>query len=150
SEEIRSMGWARFIHPEDAEENARLWSRSLETGEPFQSLRRFRRADGEYRWHLGRALAMRGTSGSIMMWIGSEKEIHEQKRIEEELRRPNQDLKQFAYSASHDLREPLRGVKIFSELLATRCSRGMDGQGLEFLNNIRLSAERLETLLRDL
>jgi PAS domain S-box-containing protein len=149
-DDMRNSGWTQFIHPEDLEENVRLWREAVGTGEPLQLTHRFRRADGEYRWHLSRSLPLRGADGKITMWIGSSTEIHEQKRIEEELRRANQDLEQFAYSVSHDLQEPLRGIKIFSELLSDRYRPKLDGQALEFLDNVRQGARRLETLLHDL
>jgi light-regulated signal transduction histidine kinase (bacteriophytochrome) len=72
------------------------------------------------------------------------------KASEEELRRANRDLEQFAYSASHDLQEPLRSVKIYSELLEQRYRSKLDGQALEFLDFIRSGATRVDTLLRDL
>ena len=58
-EQIRDWGWTRFIHPDDVGENVRVWQRSIDTGEPFLFEHRFRRADGEYRWHISRALPMR-------------------------------------------------------------------------------------------
>ena len=57
------------------------------------------------------------------LWIGSSTEIHEQKEKEEELRRANDDLQQFAYSASHDLQEPIRNVAVYSEIVAKRYHR---------------------------
>ena len=84
------------------------------------------------------------------MWIGSNTEIHEQKEKEEELRRANDDLQQFAYSASHDLQEPLRGVKIYSELLEKRLQGRLDEKDTEYLEFLRGSASRLETLVKDL
>ena len=47
-------------------------------------------------------------------------EVEERKRIEEKLARSNKELEQFAYVASHDLREPLRMVSRFSTLLEQR------------------------------
>jgi PAS domain S-box-containing protein len=149
-DEIRGWGWTQFVHPDDVEESVRLWRHSVETGEPFQFIHRFRGADGVYRWHLTRARAMRGEDGRILMWMGSNTDIHEQKHIEEDLRRANQDLEQFAYTASHDLQEPLRGLKIFSELLMTRYAPKLDGQALEFLECVRSSATRMESLVKDL
>lgn len=148
-EQILSRGWMQFLHPDELDENTNAWRKSIETGESFQSIHRLQRADGEFRWHLSRALPMRDDNGNIHMWIGSATEIHDQKQTEEELRHANQDLEQFAYSVSHDLQEPLRGIKIFSELL-TRYQDNLDGMALQFLSNVIQSASRLEALLSDL
>ncbi|HTS49401.1 MAG TPA: ATP-binding protein, partial [Bryobacteraceae bacterium] len=149
-EQIRDWGWTQFIHPDEVEENVRVWRRSIETGEPFLFTHRFRRVDGAYRWHLSRAHPMRDRDGRITMWIGSNTEIHDQKLVEQELRRANQALEQFAYSASHDLQEPLRSVKIYSELLAMECREKLEGETLEYLDYVRAGAVRMEALVRDL
>jgi len=79
------------------------------------------------------------------------KEWEQQLRArEEELRRANHDLEQFAYSASHDLQEPLRSVRIYSELLDKRYRDKLDGEALQFLGYLRKGASRMEALLRDL
>jgi hypothetical protein len=77
-------------------------------------------------------------------------ELIERKQVEDELRRANQDLEQFAYSASHDLQEPLRSIKIYSELLTRRYASSLEGQALEFLGFLRGGACRMELLIRDL
>ncbi|MDQ2743207.1 MAG: ATP-binding protein [Chloroflexota bacterium] len=86
-EEIRDWGWTQFIHPDDVEENVRRWRRSIDTGEPFEFEHRFRRADGTYRWHLSRARVMRDEDGKALMWIGSNTDIDDQKRVEHEVER---------------------------------------------------------------
>jgi len=149
-DQLQREDWKDLMHPEDAEETARLWRRSIETGEPFLLTHRFRRSDGAYRWHLSRAQAMRDRHGDINMWIGSNTEIHDQKLTEQELRRANADLEQFAYSASHDLQEPLRTVKIYSELLEKYYSAKLDGDGLQFLGFLQKAAARMEILVQDL
>src|SRR5205085_5781309 len=118
--------------------------------EPLQLTNRFRRADGAYRWHLTRAHAMRNAAGEITLWIGSSTEIHEQKETEEDLRRANEDLQQFAYSASHDLQEPIRNVAIYSELIAKRYHDVLDDQGRQFLGFLTEGGRRLVTLINDL
>ncbi len=70
--------------------------------------------------------------------------------LNDELRCANEDLEQFAYSVSHDLQEPLRGVKIFSELLEQRLSGRLDEQDTEYLEYLRSGASRLEVLVKDL
>lgn len=97
-----------------------------------------------------RSVPLRDADGRIVRWFGTSTDIHENKLMQLALKRANQDLEQFAYSASHDLQEPLRGVKIFSELLYRRYADKLDGEALEFLSNVRASASRMEMLVRDL
>lgn len=149
-EQISDWGWSQFVHPDEIEENARAWRHAVETGEPLRIEHRFLRADGMYRWHLSRAVAMRDPSGRVIMWIGSSTEIHEQKEKEEELRRANADLEQFAYSASHDLQEPIRNVAVYSDLVARRYSTLLDEEGKQFLVFLQEGGARLKTLVTDL
>jgi len=77
-------------------------------------------------------------------------DITERKRAEAELLRANKDLQQFAYSASHDLQEPLRSVKIYSQLLRQRYGDKLEGQARDFLEFLTAGASRMEMLVRDL
>jgi signal transduction histidine kinase len=73
----------------------------------------------------------------------------EQRRANEELARANRDLEAFAYAASHDLQEPLRAVKIYSEQLVRR----YDNQGQEaeqYVRFVHQGVTRMEQLIRDL
>ncbi|MGO4880341.1 MAG: ATP-binding protein [Bryobacteraceae bacterium] len=149
-DQIRDWGWVQFIHPDDLEDGMRAWQQSIATGEPLQMTSRFRRADGVYRWHLNRARPMRNAEGQITLWIGSSTEIHEQKEREEELRRANDDLQQFAYSASHDLQEPIRNVAVYSEIVARRYHHLLDDDGRLYLGFLTESGRRLATLVNDL
>jgi signal transduction histidine kinase len=69
---------------------------------------------------------------------------------QEELLRANADLEQFAHSASHDLREPLRSIGIYSELLSRNYGTLIDQNGGEFLGFIQSAAVRMDALLSDL
>jgi light-regulated signal transduction histidine kinase (bacteriophytochrome) len=69
---------------------------------------------------------------------------------QEALLKANADLEQFAHSASHDLREPLRTISIYSELLKKDYGDRLDRKGDEFLSHIRASAKRTDALLTDL
>jgi signal transduction histidine kinase/CheY-like chemotaxis protein len=77
-------------------------------------------------------------------------DVTARKRAEAELLRANQDLEQFAYSASHDLQEPLRSVKIYSELLAQRFGDKFEGDARDFLHFVTSGATRMGMLVRDL
>lgn len=85
--------------------------------------------------------------------IGASKiarDISRQKRAENELRHANQDLEQFAFSVSHDLHEPLRSIKAYSELLGERCSDKLDEEGRAFVGFVQTAADRMESLTNDL
>jgi PAS domain S-box-containing protein len=68
----------------------------------------------------------------------------------DDLRRANEDLNQFAYSASHDLREPLRMVAIYSQLLKRKYEHGLDAEAHEFIDFAVQGAQRMELLVRNL
>ena len=82
----------------------------------------------------------------------SEDKIAEERlrRSNDELRRANAELEQFAYSASHDLQEPLRQVAVYSQMLAAKFTDKFDGKGLEYLNYCVEGAHRMELLISDL
>jgi signal transduction histidine kinase len=71
-------------------------------------------------------------------------------QAEDELRRANQDLHQFALAASHDLQEPLRMVISFSELLRKGYQDHLTGDGLDYLAFITTGAKQMRQLLKDL
>jgi PAS domain S-box-containing protein len=79
-------GWNGMFHPEDRERAWAAWRHCLATGEPYEIEYRLRRADGVYRWTLGRALPVRDPQGRIIRWFGTCTDIEEQKQTEERLR----------------------------------------------------------------
>ncbi len=83
--QMKDSGWTKLVHPDDLDEKARQWRHAFDTGEPFQSEHRFRRADGEYRWHFSRAVPMRDETGRIAMWVGSNTDVHDIKQAEQAL-----------------------------------------------------------------
>jgi PAS domain S-box-containing protein len=80
-------GWRAAAHPDDLQTHEGKWRASVASGEPHESEVRFRRADGEYRWHLDRGLPLRDEDGNIIRWYGVVTDIEDRKRVEEALRR---------------------------------------------------------------
>jgi PAS domain S-box-containing protein len=74
----------------------------------------------------------------------------ELKRSNGELSRANQDLEMFAYSASHDLQEPLRTISISAEILARNWGEKLSETDAPFLGNIQSASNRMMILLEDL
>ena len=67
-----------------------------------------------------------------------------------ELRRSNAELEQFAYVASHDLQEPLRKVRTFTERVTATESEALSERGRDYLQRAGASAERMQRLIEDL
>jgi signal transduction histidine kinase len=72
-----------------------------------------------------------------------EKKLHE-------LNRSNSELKQFAYIASHDLQEPLRKIRTFSDKLVVKHKDYLDGDAKTVISKIESSAERMQELIQDM
>ncbi|GEM_PF-2485661 len=83
-EQSENWGWQSVLHPDDSERSLDVWTQALQTGEPYQIEYRLKRVDGQYRWHLGRALPIRNREGQIVRWFGTCTDIDGQKRAEEE------------------------------------------------------------------
>lgn len=84
--------WNDMFHPEDQDRARALWTRSLETGAPYEIEYRLRRHDGVYRWTLGRALPIRDAGGQITRWFGTCTDIDDAKRLAEERELVSQEL----------------------------------------------------------
>jgi len=85
-----------------------------------------------------------------MFTLASIIDITERKRVEDDLRRSNDDLEQFAYVASHDLQEPLRMVVSYSELLAQRYQGQLDEKADKYIFYAVDGARRMQRLVSDL
>src|SRR6266487_2054639 len=85
---------------------------------------------------------------SVEADLRSENE-HLEHRIAD-LERMNQDLERFAFVASHDLREPLRMITTYAQLLAERCSGALDRDATFYVGTIVDGATRMKDLLSDL
>lgn len=68
----------------------------------------------------------------------------------EELGRTNAALEQFAYAAAHDLKEPLRNVSLYVQLLAEICQPTLEGEAQTFFKEVVDGAERMQALVDDL
>jgi len=71
-------------------------------------------------------------------------------RSNDDLRRANRDLEVFAYSASHDLQEPLRNITITAQLLERSWAAGAHASDEVLLRNILSASRRMTDLTRDL
>ncbi len=154
--ETKAWGWQKVIHPDDLPQTVNIWEESLKTGKFYQvEYRLLRGSDRSYRWHLGRALPMKDPWGNIIKWFGTCTDIHDRKLSEENLLRANQelskinnDLDNFIYTASHDLKSPI--VNLEGLLLVLKRKIQAEGEVEKMLHMMNNSVQRFKGTLREL
>lgn len=87
ADQAHGFGWSQAVHPDDAPGLLQSWQAALASGHMPDLEARLRRADGVYRWFLFRANALCDETGRIAKWYGTNIDIEDRKRAEEEVRR---------------------------------------------------------------
>ncbi|HLO81275.1 MAG TPA: PAS domain S-box protein, partial [Chitinophagaceae bacterium] len=172
-EEALTHGGTRAIHADDLPKLHEIWQRHRISGQPLEVELRYRHVnEHKYSWFLVRGRPVMDENGNIAQWIGTctniqhlkdissllEKQVHERtNELEElntkleqqavELKISNEDLQQFAHVASHDLKEPVRKIKTYSNRLRTEFQNQFPAGAEKFLEKIERSSERLYDLI---
>ncbi|HWS87679.1 MAG TPA: PAS domain-containing protein [Pyrinomonadaceae bacterium] len=92
-EELRHWGTNGTVHPEDLPHVAEVFTRSIESGSPYNIVQRFRRSDGVYRWFENSGFPLRDADGKVVRWCVLLTDIDERKRAEEALAASEHNLK---------------------------------------------------------
>ncbi|WP_258003606.1 PAS domain-containing protein [Fischerella muscicola] len=96
--EAAGYGWTETIHPDDAARILPNWQRCQETGETYEGEVRYRRYDGEYRWHAFRALPRYDANGQIEAWYGLSIDISDRKIAEAAVQESERRLRRLVES----------------------------------------------------
>lgn len=152
--DVRIGGWHPFVHPDDHSGYLDAFMECVRTGQPFQAEARVRHASGKWRWIVSFAQPLFSPTGSVERMVGSSLDITDRKqaqsaleRYTQQLRQSNQALEDFAFVASHDLREPIRKVQAFSNQLAHQAADRLDQSELDYLERMDQAARRMQTML---
>lgn len=139
TEEIVGHGWQAFIHPDDLQNCLNKWIRALETGTEYVVEFRLKFKNGDYVWHLARALPY-AENREITLWLGTNTNIDLQKTNE-------QRKDEFLSIASHELKTPLTSIKAYNQIV----QKISDPEKLKpFLKKSADHIARLERLISDL
>src|SRR5205085_3561302 len=151
------------------------FARTCATGEPFRSVYRFVSRDGRQVWVHGEAQVVRDDDGRPLFLQGVAFDITGIKRAEEdlvalnqtleervvertavaerraeELARSNAALEQFGYVVAHDLRQPLRTMKSYTQKVAVGYLGRLDPQADDYIARTVNAADRMRVLIDDL
>jgi PAS domain S-box-containing protein len=146
-----------LIPPDRLQEEPQIIER-MKRGERVEHFETVRvRKDGR-RIHVSLTISpLRDSEGRIVGASKVARDVTARVRQEQELQRANRaleranaDLQHFAWSASHDLQEPLRMVSIYSELLRRKFTGQLGSAADEYIGYTVLGAKRMENLLRNL
>lgn len=146
------------VHPDDRPRLARVMADALQPGSGRVVLDfRIIRGDGVERVAQFRAEVAHDADGTPVRVDATLQDITERKRMEEQLdgvvrdlKRSNEELEQFAYVASHDLRQPLRTVRSYLSLIEDSIDDKLDDETREFMDFIRDGVKRMDSLITDL
>lgn len=126
---------------------------NLPPGTSVESQHRIAR-DGEPRWIHEHAVPVRDAAGNIERVVGILRDVTEsrnaqaaQQQLLVDLGARNQELQEFAFVASHDLQEPLRKIRAFSDLLTSRHADALVGEARQYVDRMQSAAERMQSLI---
>ncbi len=163
-DELMSRPFLEFVHPDDRAGTLLEVERQIGRGEPvleFQN--RYQHQDGSWRllswkstphvdgslYAIARDVTDREQAAQALRRSHEELERRVLERTAE-LQQRNRDLETLLYVSSHDLREPLRSIANFSQILRERYGERLDPKGIDYLDRVVRAAHRMDQLMEDL
>jgi len=155
-EELINSKFIPQVHPEDAPKIFQFMKRLAQP--PFRGVGTHRSwTSGGWRHFQWEACAIKDDFGKVVELQGVGRDINDQKETERKLRertneliRRNSELEQFAYVASHDLKEPLRMISSFLQLLSMKYGCQIPKEGQQYIEYALDGSHRMLQLIQDL
>lgn len=161
-------GWTEGVHPDDLQRCMDTYLSAFNARQSFKIEYRLRCADGEYCWIIDNGIPRFTPNGEFAGYIGSRLDISDRKATEESLQaraneltylttalaqtniileKRNQELDQFAYVTSHDLKAPLRAIANLSEWIEEDIAEQLNEETRHQMNLLRGRVHRMEALI---
>jgi len=151
-EELRARPFVELVHPDDRERTAQEAAGIFSGNATVDFSNRYIAKAGSVHWLrwssvLGDDGMIYARATDVSAHIAAQAELKETATA---LERSNQDLRQFAYIASHDLNEPLRTIAGFAQLLEKRYTDQVDDRGRDYIRRMVGGVGRMQALIADL
>ncbi len=169
--EVKGWGWLAAVHPDDRDRTTNAWNQALQTKSLYDTEYRIRATDGSYRYFAVRGVPVITNDGTIREWVGVCTDIQERKTTEAALNsraselayltatltktntaleKRNQELDQFAYVTSHDLKAPLRAIANLSQWIEEDINDVLTDETRHQMDLLRGRVHRMEALINGL
>lgn len=143
-EQSKNWGWQPALHPDDVENTVAIWTKSFQTGQPYEMEYRLKNIKtGLYRWHIAKALPFINEQGEVFKWFGIIVDIEDQKKEMEK-------RDEFIGIASHELKTPLTSAKGYIQLIDSYKKEPMPPTVKVFVKKAKESLNKLQILVNDL
>ena len=140
--QLQEKGWIDLVHPEDRDNVLANLKKSVSTGANLELETRLRNKNGEYKWHLVRAIAIKDEFNQVKNWVAASTEIEKLK--EEERRKEG-----FLQLVSHELKTPVTSIKGYVQLLLSMLDKEQtDVSALPLEPSLRRMNEQIIRLTR--
>ena len=140
-------GWRDLIHPADREAVLTTYHSAIAERRAYQNEFRLRRADGEYRWILGRGDPRDEQAGEFGGFIGCNIDVTEIHQAKETAESASRAKSEFLANMSHEIRTPMNGILGMTELAL---ETNLTSRQREYLMMVKLSADSLLTVINDI
>lgn len=156
--EIVGRSFQEFYLPEDREKGLpmKLLEKARTTGKAVHEGWR-RRKDGSAFWGSILLTALHNEAGRVIGFSKVTRDLTEKKLVEDKLQENlselefrNKELEQFVYACSHDIKEPLRKILLYSHFIAENAGDTLNEKTRGYLSRVLFSAERMKKLIDDL
>lgn len=157
-DEIIGKGFQTFYLQDDKDNglHLKLLKEARENGKATHEGWRVRK-DGSTFWASVLLTTLHNDRHEIIGFSKVTRDLTQRKQAEDKMKDylaqlefQNKELEQFAYAASHDMKEPLRKIHFYNSYIAERASGLMDEKSREYLNRSLLATERMKKLIDDL
>jgi len=146
--------WESIIHPDDYPRVINELEKHLKEGQPYNTEYRVRSKDGDFLYWSDSVTTILDREGKPDRMIGVCSDITDRKYVEQEqekilqqLEKANEELSSFGYIVSHDLKAPLRGVKVLVDWICKDYMDKIDEEGRQKLDLLVTRVDRMHNLI---